>query len=85
MGAAEYEPGSELYLGSVRHSVPVASRQAEVTVAYSVQDLIGGVLRSVGKWSKTDGRKVGVSTGRSETDRCGSERLTAATHPASMV
>lgn len=40
-------------LGGVGHSVPVASCQTEVTVAYPVQDLIRGVLRSVGKWSKT--------------------------------
>lgn len=46
-----------LYLGRLRHSVPVASSQAEVTVAYPVQDLIGSVLRSVGKWSKTGGKK----------------------------
>lgn len=46
----------ELYLGGVGHGVPVASRQTEVTVAYPVQDLVRGVLGSVGKGSKTGGR-----------------------------
>lgn len=46
-----------LYLGRLGHSVPVGSGQTEVTVAYSVQDLIWGVLGSVGEWSKTDGSK----------------------------
>lgn len=45
-----------LYLGGVGHGVPVASSQTEVAVAYPVQDLIRGVLGSVGKWSKTGGR-----------------------------
>lgn len=52
------ESDLEQYLGSIRHSVPVASSQAKVTVAYPVQDLVGGVLRSIGKWSKTGWRKV---------------------------
>lgn len=51
------QSASQLYLGSIRHSVPVASSQTEVTIAYPVQDLIWGVLRSIGKWSKTGGRK----------------------------
>lgn len=48
----------ELYLCHIRHSVPVATGQAEVTVPYPVQDLIGGVFRPVGKWGKTGERKV---------------------------
>lgn len=49
----------ELNLGISRHSVPVSSSQTEVTIAYPVQDLIGGVLRSIGKRSKADGRNAG--------------------------
>lgn len=46
----------QLYLGSVGHGVPVSSSQTEAAVAYPVQDLIWGVLGSVGKRSKTGGR-----------------------------
>lgn len=41
------------YFGSLWHRVPVSSRQAEVSVAYPVQDLIGCVLGSIGERSKT--------------------------------
>lgn len=46
------------HLGGVRHSVPVAPAQAEVAIADPVQDLIRGVLGSVGKW-----RKAGEESG----------------------
>lgn len=46
-------------LRGVRNSVPVAPAQAEVAIADPVQDLIGGVLGSVGKW-----RKAGEESGQ---------------------
>lgn len=46
----------QLHLGSVGHSVPVSSGQAEVAVSYPVEDLVGSVLRPVGEGCKSVGR-----------------------------
>lgn len=47
------EGGIMAYFGSIRHRIPVASRQSEAATPYTTQNIFWSVFWSVGKWRKT--------------------------------
>lgn len=47
------EGGIVAYFGSIRHRIPVASRQSKAATPYPTQNIFWSVFWSVGKWRKT--------------------------------
>lgn len=45
--------GVMAYFGSIRHRIPVASRQSKAATSYPTQNIFWSVFWSVGKWRKT--------------------------------
>lgn len=41
------------YFGSIRHRIPVSSRQSKAATPYPTQNIFWSVFWSVGKWRKT--------------------------------